>query len=185
MLAKKLLLNKTVLRNSNLQLVRNAAAFKFMPDTAPPNLGETTKMNLCQAVTNALDLTLSTDKSAGKKIKLTERFRLIGNKSNLNFYCFVSSYFRRRRCLWRSFPLHSWLERQIRQGSCVQYSTRWARYCRIRHRLGCCWCHCCRWNSIRWLHFPCIRPGKPNLINALWKLTRTKVLTFKTQTNNR
>jgi hypothetical protein len=68
MLIKKLLSNNAVLNNAktNLQLVRNAAAFKFTPDTAPTNLGETTKMNLCQAVTNALDLTLSTDKSAGK-----------------------------------------------------------------------------------------------------------------------
>lgn len=45
--------------------VRNASAFKFVPETAPSNLGETTKMNLCQSITNALDLTLSTDKSAG------------------------------------------------------------------------------------------------------------------------
>lgn len=44
--------------------VRNASAFKFQPDVAPANLGETTKMNLCQAVTNALDITLSGDKSA-------------------------------------------------------------------------------------------------------------------------
>ena len=66
MLAKKLLLNNVALgAKSNLQLLRNASAFKFTPNTAPSNLGETTKMNLCQAVTNALDLTLSTDKSAG------------------------------------------------------------------------------------------------------------------------
>jgi 2-oxoisovalerate dehydrogenase E1 component beta subunit len=43
---------------------RNASAFKFYPDEAPASLGETTKMNLCQAVTNALDIALSADKSA-------------------------------------------------------------------------------------------------------------------------
>jgi hypothetical protein len=48
-----------------IQLVRHASAFKFMPDTAPSELGETTKMNLYQAVTNALDITLSSDKSSG------------------------------------------------------------------------------------------------------------------------
>jgi hypothetical protein len=56
-----------VISNKNLIQARNASAFKFVPDTAPPNLGETTKMNLCQSITNALDLTLSTDKSAGKE----------------------------------------------------------------------------------------------------------------------
>ena len=45
---------------------RNASAFKFQPDTAPANLGETTKMNLCQSITNALDISLSSDKSAGE-----------------------------------------------------------------------------------------------------------------------
>jgi hypothetical protein len=44
---------------------RNASAFKFVPDTAPANLGETTKMNLYQSVTNALDISLSSEKSAG------------------------------------------------------------------------------------------------------------------------
>jgi hypothetical protein len=44
---------------------RNASAFKFVPDTAPTNLGETTKMNLYQSVTNALDISLSSEKSAG------------------------------------------------------------------------------------------------------------------------
>ncbi len=43
---------------------RNAAAFKFQPDAAPTNLGETAKMNLFQSVTNALDISLSADKSA-------------------------------------------------------------------------------------------------------------------------
>jgi hypothetical protein len=45
---------------------RNASHFKFVPDVAPASLGETTKMNLCQAVTNALDISLSADKTAGK-----------------------------------------------------------------------------------------------------------------------
>lgn len=44
---------------------RNASAFKFVPDTAPASLGETTKMNLCQSITNALDIALSADKTAG------------------------------------------------------------------------------------------------------------------------
>ena len=44
---------------------RNASAFKFLPDKAPAELGETTKMNLYQSVTNSLDISLSSDKSAG------------------------------------------------------------------------------------------------------------------------
>ena len=47
---------------------RNAAHFKFVPDVSPASLGETTKMNLCQAVTNALDISLSADKTAGNMI---------------------------------------------------------------------------------------------------------------------
>jgi hypothetical protein len=82
MLAKKLLLNQALLKNVNVQAVRNATAFKFMPDTAPANLGETTKMNLCQAVTNALDLTLSTDKSAG--IKINNQIKSV--KANISSY---------------------------------------------------------------------------------------------------
>lgn len=50
---------------SNVQK-RNASAFKFVPDVAPASLGETTKMNLCQSITNALDISLSSDKTAGK-----------------------------------------------------------------------------------------------------------------------
>ena len=50
--------------------VRHASAFKFVPETAPAELGETTKMNLCQAVTNALDITLSSDKSSGTRLLL-------------------------------------------------------------------------------------------------------------------
>lgn len=61
------LFGKNNLKNEQLQSIfkRNASAFKFLPDTAPANLGETTKMNLCQSITNALDISLSTDKSAG------------------------------------------------------------------------------------------------------------------------
>jgi len=44
---------------------RNASSFKFVPETAPASLGETTKMNLYQSVTNALDISLSSEKSAG------------------------------------------------------------------------------------------------------------------------
>lgn len=65
MLSKNVL-NCTRLGNFLLgkQAVRHASAFKFVPETAPAELGETTKMNLCQSVTNALDITLSSDKSA-------------------------------------------------------------------------------------------------------------------------
>lgn len=63
-LPNKLFKNATSLPLKNIQ-VRYASAFKFLPDTAPADLGETTKMNLCQSVTNALDISLSTDKSAG------------------------------------------------------------------------------------------------------------------------
>lgn len=50
--------------NSKVQ-IRHASGFKFVPDTAPADFGETTKMNLCQSITNALDICLSQDKSAG------------------------------------------------------------------------------------------------------------------------
>jgi hypothetical protein len=63
-LPNKLFKNVTSLPLTNIQ-VRHASAFKFVPDTASPDLGETTKMNLCQSVTNALDISLSGDKSAG------------------------------------------------------------------------------------------------------------------------
>ena len=46
--------------------IRHASAFKFVPDVAHANLGETTKMNMFQSVTNALDISLSSDKSAGE-----------------------------------------------------------------------------------------------------------------------
>lgn len=60
--------NKNLLKLNALPVVisnkRNASAFKFLPDTAPAELGETTKMNLYQSITNALDISLSADKSA-------------------------------------------------------------------------------------------------------------------------
>ena len=59
------LLSKNQLASYNKLQKRNASAFKFQPDIAPANLGETTKMNLFQSVTNALDISLSADKSAG------------------------------------------------------------------------------------------------------------------------
>ncbi len=54
---------KVKLKSYSIQR-RNAAAFKFQPDISPANLGETVKMNLFQSVTNALDISLSADKSA-------------------------------------------------------------------------------------------------------------------------
>ncbi len=54
---------------------RDASHFKFFPDKAPENLGETTKMNLYQAVTNSLDISLSTDKSAGIESNVLFFFR--------------------------------------------------------------------------------------------------------------
>ncbi|RNA18190.1 2-oxoisovalerate dehydrogenase subunit mitochondrial [Brachionus plicatilis] len=63
MFSKKLTKLCQLFSNSNFQ-IRNASGFKFLPDTAPADLGETTKMNLCQSVTNALDISLSQDKSA-------------------------------------------------------------------------------------------------------------------------
>ena len=58
--------------STNLYVVnkRNASHFKFMPDVASPDLGETTKMNLFQSITNSLDISLSSDKSAGKNLFL-------------------------------------------------------------------------------------------------------------------
>ncbi len=60
----KIVLSSQLSNVNNIQK-RNASAFKFQPDTAPTSLGETTKMNLFQSVTNALDISLSSDKSAG------------------------------------------------------------------------------------------------------------------------
>lgn len=60
--------NQNLLKLSSTSSVapqkRNASHFKFVPDQAPPELGETTKMNLYQAITNSLDISLSSDKSA-------------------------------------------------------------------------------------------------------------------------
>ncbi|XP_046549421.1 2-oxoisovalerate dehydrogenase subunit beta, mitochondrial-like [Haliotis rubra] len=44
--------------------VRTATSFSYVPDTPPPEHGETTRMNLFQSVTNALDIALSKDPSA-------------------------------------------------------------------------------------------------------------------------
>ena len=80
---------KTVLANNLKNVthyqVRHATAFKFVPETAPSNLGETTKMNLCQSITNALDLTLSTDKTAGQAIEFIAYFFHLNSNMNLNF----------------------------------------------------------------------------------------------------
>jgi 2-oxoisovalerate dehydrogenase E1 component beta subunit len=56
------LLKKLV--NNYESTVRHSSAFKFVPDEPPTSLGETTKMNLCNAVTNAIDITMNNDKSA-------------------------------------------------------------------------------------------------------------------------
>ncbi|XP_002154798.3 2-oxoisovalerate dehydrogenase subunit beta, mitochondrial isoform X1 [Hydra vulgaris] len=60
----------------NLQK-RNSSAFSFVPEKIPI-AGETKKMNLFQAVTNALDLALETDKTAlifGEDVKFGGVFR--------------------------------------------------------------------------------------------------------------
>ena len=67
-------LGKLILLGSKQQQVRYASAFKFVPETAPAELGETTKMNLCQSVTNALDITLSSDKSSGGRFFILPGF---------------------------------------------------------------------------------------------------------------
>ncbi|XP_030851221.1 2-oxoisovalerate dehydrogenase subunit beta, mitochondrial [Strongylocentrotus purpuratus] len=43
---------------------RFASAFKFVPDAASPSDGETTKMNLFQALNNAMDVALTSDSTA-------------------------------------------------------------------------------------------------------------------------
>ncbi|XP_038077964.1 2-oxoisovalerate dehydrogenase subunit beta, mitochondrial-like [Patiria miniata] len=43
---------------------RNASAWTFVPDSPPDTLGETTKMNLFQSLTSAMDIALSTDQTA-------------------------------------------------------------------------------------------------------------------------
>jgi hypothetical protein len=90
---------KTKVKESVIQK-RYATAFKFIPDEAPKNLGETSKMNLFQSVTNALDLSLSADKSAvvfGEDVAFGGVFRCtVGLKDkygkcqkNKNYYHYI------------------------------------------------------------------------------------------------
>lgn len=55
---------RSIVAGTNSINKRNASHFKFIAETAPADLGETTKMNLYQAITNSLDISLSSDKSA-------------------------------------------------------------------------------------------------------------------------
>jgi 2-oxoisovalerate dehydrogenase E1 component beta subunit len=64
---------------------RDASNFKFIPEKAPADLGETTKMNLYQAVTNSLDISLSSDKSAGNQTKVCFQFPSQKNKFVFTF----------------------------------------------------------------------------------------------------
>lgn len=49
---------------NNISLCRLSSHFTYVPDTVPPSEGETTRMNLYQAVTNALDIALESDPTA-------------------------------------------------------------------------------------------------------------------------
>ncbi|XP_022081744.1 2-oxoisovalerate dehydrogenase subunit beta, mitochondrial-like isoform X2 [Acanthaster planci] len=51
-------------QNAVQLLCRNASAWTFVPDLPPEALGETTKMNLFQSLTDAMDIALSTDETA-------------------------------------------------------------------------------------------------------------------------
>ncbi|KAG9493708.1 hypothetical protein GDO78_001532, partial [Eleutherodactylus coqui] len=54
-------------RHSLQSQTRSVAHFTFHPDPEPTGYGQTQKMNLFQAVQNALDNTLSKDPTAGIK----------------------------------------------------------------------------------------------------------------------
>ena len=69
MYSKKKPQNLLIASSTTRTQKRNAAHFKFVPEVSPASLGEVTKMNLCQAVTNALDISLSADKTAGKNFQ--------------------------------------------------------------------------------------------------------------------
>ncbi|XP_071800990.1 2-oxoisovalerate dehydrogenase subunit beta, mitochondrial-like [Asterias amurensis] len=61
---RKSTVSRNPVRQGNLQICRHASAWKFVPDSPPESLGETTKMNLFQSLTNAMDIALGTDSTA-------------------------------------------------------------------------------------------------------------------------
>lgn len=47
-----------------LPRVRQSSGFTYVPDVAPPGTGATERMNLCQALTSAMDITMEKDSTA-------------------------------------------------------------------------------------------------------------------------
>jgi hypothetical protein len=50
-------------------LIRHSSHFTYVPDTVSTPEGETVRMNLFQAVNNAMDIALSSDPTASKNAK--------------------------------------------------------------------------------------------------------------------
>ncbi|XP_023227704.1 2-oxoisovalerate dehydrogenase subunit beta, mitochondrial-like [Centruroides sculpturatus] len=53
-----------IYKHCNASIFRLSSHFTYVPDTVPPSEGETARMNLYQAVTNALDIALESDPTA-------------------------------------------------------------------------------------------------------------------------
>ncbi|VVC89389.1 unnamed protein product [Leptidea sinapis] len=55
---------KFIVKNVNIMVNRSSSHFTYFPDEQQPIQGETVKMNMMQAINNAMDLTLKSDSSA-------------------------------------------------------------------------------------------------------------------------
>lgn len=59
---------QTILRHGRrpafLPFVRQSSGFSYVPDIAPPGTGNTERMNLCQALTSAMDVAMEKDTNA-------------------------------------------------------------------------------------------------------------------------
>ncbi|XP_041354524.1 2-oxoisovalerate dehydrogenase subunit beta, mitochondrial-like [Gigantopelta aegis] len=62
--AKKILVQQFKSKYFSVTCSRTTSSFTYVPDTASPEHGETTRMNLFQSVTSALDISLANDPSA-------------------------------------------------------------------------------------------------------------------------
>lgn len=159
MLAKRAFLSGLNLGKCLLVGTRHASGFKFVPETAPAELGETTKMNLCQAVTNALDITLSSDKSAGM-IAMCVLFAGNENVRKILFFflllLLLKSCFRRGCRFRRRLSLYGRPQGQVRQRSSVQYASSRTRHCCVRYWPCRSRCHCYCRDSVRRLYFSCL-----------------------------
>lgn len=62
--SKQLSVSQPVKRSLVTTICRHAAHFQYYPDSPSPSAGETTKMNVFQAVNSAMDIALTTDPTA-------------------------------------------------------------------------------------------------------------------------